>query len=171
MARLLRRGAVPPFYASVVGRPSLAPGRYFRLSNSAGLTPSTRSRRPSLRGTVLRQGCPVSVYAVRDPLADARTAGILWASVRFWCGASGMEHRPSSIVSSARLRGCHPRRAPTDVLGHGDELTDGTGGSVDAVTGTATGPYQKSQLNEAEVLHGLRHQGRRPDRRRHHPDP
>ncbi len=41
------RGAVPPFYASVMGRPSLAPGRYFRLSNSAGLTPSTRSRRPS----------------------------------------------------------------------------------------------------------------------------
>ncbi len=41
-----RRG-VPLLYASVMGRPSRAPGRYFRLSNSAGLTPSTRSRRPS----------------------------------------------------------------------------------------------------------------------------
>jgi hypothetical protein len=28
-----------------------------------------------------------------------------------------------------------------DVLGGMDELTDGTGGSVDAVTGAAIGPY------------------------------
>ncbi len=33
-----------------------------------------------------------------------------------------------------------------DVLGRVDELTDGTGGSVDAVMGTAIGPYQKSRL-------------------------
>ena len=33
-----------------------------------------------------------------------------------------------------------------DVLGRVDELTDGTGGSVDAVMGTAVGPYRKSRL-------------------------
>ncbi len=34
-----------------------------------------------------------------------------------------------------------------DVLGRVDELTDGTGGSVDAVMGTAVGPYRKSRLS------------------------
>ena len=33
-----------------------------------------------------------------------------------------------------------------DVVGRVDELADGTGGSVDAVTGAAIGPYQESQL-------------------------
>jgi hypothetical protein len=33
-----------------------------------------------------------------------------------------------------------------DVLGRVDELTDGTGGSVDAVMGTANGPYRKSRF-------------------------
>jgi hypothetical protein len=33
-----------------------------------------------------------------------------------------------------------------DVLGRIDELADGTGGSVDAVTGAAIGPYRKSWL-------------------------
>jgi len=32
-----------------------------------------------------------------------------------------------------------------DVLGRVDELTDGTGGSVDAVMGAAIGPYRKSR--------------------------
>jgi hypothetical protein len=33
-----------------------------------------------------------------------------------------------------------------DVLGRVDELTDGTGGSVDAVMGAAVGPYRKSRI-------------------------
>jgi len=33
-----------------------------------------------------------------------------------------------------------------DVLGRVDEPTDRTGGSVDAVMGTAIGPYRKSRL-------------------------
>ena len=33
-----------------------------------------------------------------------------------------------------------------DVLGRVDELTDGTGGSVDAVMGAALGPYRKSRF-------------------------
>ena len=33
-----------------------------------------------------------------------------------------------------------------DVLGRFDELTDGTGGSVDVVTGAAIGPYRKSRI-------------------------
>jgi len=33
-----------------------------------------------------------------------------------------------------------------DVLGRVDELTAGTGGSVDAVMGAAIGPYRKSRL-------------------------
>ena len=35
-----------------------------------------------------------------------------------------------------------------DVLGRVDELADGTGGSGDAVTGAAIGPYRKSRLAE-----------------------
>jgi hypothetical protein len=42
-----------------------------------------------------------------------------------------------------------------DVLGHVDELTDGTGGSVDAVMGAAIGPYRKSRLNIRENGHSL----------------
>ena len=37
-----------------------------------------------------------------------------------------------------------------DVLGHVDELADGTGGSVDVVTGAAIGPYRKSQFNASK---------------------
>ena len=33
-----------------------------------------------------------------------------------------------------------------DVVGRVHELTDGTGGSVDAVMGAAIGPYRKSRL-------------------------
>jgi hypothetical protein len=33
-----------------------------------------------------------------------------------------------------------------DVLGRVDELTEGKGGSVDAATGAAIGPYRKSRL-------------------------
>ena len=39
------------------------------------------------------------------------------------------------------------RLAAVDVLGRVDELADGTGGSVDAVTGAAIGPYEESQFN------------------------
>ena len=35
-----------------------------------------------------------------------------------------------------------------DVLGSVDGLADGMGGSVDAVTGAAIGPYRKSRLVE-----------------------
>ena len=41
-----------------------------------------------------------------------------------------------------------------DMLGRVDELADGTGGSVDAVTGTAIGPYRESQFKG--VLRGMR---------------
>jgi len=34
-----------------------------------------------------------------------------------------------------------------DVLGSVDELTDGTGGSVDVVTEAKIGPYRESRLN------------------------
>ena len=45
-----------------------------------------------------------------------------------------------------------------DVLGRVDELADGTGGSVDAVTGAAIGPYWKSRLRRGaqENLYGLK---------------
>ncbi len=33
-----------------------------------------------------------------------------------------------------------------EVLGSVDELADGTGGSVGAATGAASGPYRKSRL-------------------------
>ena len=35
-----------------------------------------------------------------------------------------------------------------DVLGSGDELADGAGGSVDAVTEAVIGPYRKSRVKE-----------------------
>ena len=38
------------------------------------------------------------------------------------------------------------------VLGRVAELTDGTGGSVDAATGAAIGPYRKSRLRGAMAL-------------------
>ena len=37
-----------------------------------------------------------------------------------------------------------------DVLGSVDALADGMGGSVDAVTGAAIGPYRKSRLRRLE---------------------
>ena len=40
-----------------------------------------------------------------------------------------------------------------DVLGSGDELTDGTGCSVDAAMGTAIDPYRKSRN---QMAHGKR---------------
>ena len=33
-----------------------------------------------------------------------------------------------------------------EMLGSGDELTDGTGGFVDAVTEAKSGPYRKSRV-------------------------
>ena len=39
-----------------------------------------------------------------------------------------------------------------DVLGRVDELADGTGGLVDAVTGAAIGPYRKSRLMIAGTM-------------------
>ena len=38
-----------------------------------------------------------------------------------------------------------------DVLGRVDELTDGAGGSVDAVIGAAIGPYRESRLNHVRL--------------------
>jgi len=35
-----------------------------------------------------------------------------------------------------------------DVLGSVDELADGMGGSVDAVTGATIGPYRESRLRQ-----------------------
>ena len=40
-----------------------------------------------------------------------------------------------------------------DVLGRVDELTDGAGGSVDAVMGAAVGPYRKSRPLD-QLMHG-----------------
>jgi hypothetical protein len=39
-----------------------------------------------------------------------------------------------------------------DVLGRVDELTDRTGGSVDAVMRTAIGPYRKSRIKQLRAL-------------------
>ena len=36
----------------------------------------------------------------------------------------------------------------------GDELADGMGGSVNAVTGVAIGPYRKSRTNTLTTLNG-----------------
>jgi len=43
-----------------------------------------------------------------------------------------------------------------DVLGRVDELTDGTGGSVDVVMGAAIGPYRKSRVDGAQGRGGGR---------------
>ena len=70
---------------------------------------------------------------------------------------SGTERRGGGVFGK-HGRSDHTRRqrvaqAPgftgmtaVEVVGSVDELTDGTGGSVDAVTGTAIGPYRKSRL-------------------------
>jgi hypothetical protein len=41
-----------------------------------------------------------------------------------------------------------------EVLGSVDELTDRTGGSVDAATGVEIGPYRKSRFKSAPVEGG-----------------
>ncbi len=46
-----------------------------------------------------------------------------------------------------------------EVLGRGDELTDGTGGSVHTVTGAAIRPYRKSRLNPEDLLKALKESG------------
>jgi hypothetical protein len=45
-----------------------------------------------------------------------------------------------------------PRVAAVDGLRRVDELADGTGGSVDAVTGAAIGSYRESRLNGSPWL-------------------
>jgi hypothetical protein len=47
---------------------------------------------------------------------------------------------------AAAARGA-ARKAPVDVPDRMNELTDGTVGSVDAVTEAAIGPYRKSRFN------------------------
>ena len=44
-----------------------------------------------------------------------------------------------------------------DVFGSVDELADGMGGSVDAVTGAAIGPYRKSRLKPAPAQQSFGH--------------
>ena len=39
-----------------------------------------------------------------------------------------------------------------DVLGRVDELTDGTGGSVEVVMGAAIGPYRESRLSTRNAV-------------------
>src|SRR5262249_12536314 len=64
---------------------------------------------------------------------------------------------------SAQTRGSKgPAQAPAfgrmtvvDVLGRVDERADGTGGSVDAVTGAAIGPYRKSRFDNPHRSGGL----------------
>ena len=58
-----------------------------------------------------------------------------WAGGVTTLGGNG-PHRPQGA----------PRMAAVGVLGSVDELADGTGGSVDTVTGAAIGPYRKFRL-------------------------
>jgi hypothetical protein len=67
-----------------------------------------------------------------------------------WRSGRGVSERDGRRDEPWERRGHnHPRVAKMtagDVLGRVDELTDGTGGSVDAVMGAAIGPYRKSRL-------------------------
>ena len=68
-----------------------------------------------------------------------------------WRSGGGVAERGRSGDQPRRRRGVHApevtRMTAVDVLGSGNELTDGTGGSVDAVMGAAIGPYRKSRFN------------------------
>ncbi len=69
---------------------------------------------------------------------------------REWRSGRGVSARD---VRSDRPRTCRGEHTPgiirmtaVDMRGCVDELADGTGGSVDAVTGAAIGPYRKSRM-------------------------
>ena len=67
-----------------------------------------------------------------------------------WRSGGGVAERGRSGDQPRTRQGAHGREIArmtvVDVLGNGNELTDGTGGSVDAVLGAAIGPYRKSRL-------------------------
>jgi hypothetical protein len=57
----------------------------------------------------------------------------------------------AGVINPGNGGGTIPKVRQNDcryVLGRVDELTDGTGGSVDAVMGAAIGPYRKSRLRK-----------------------
>jgi len=58
-----------------------------------------------------------------------------------WDGRSDQPRKRRGAQSSGVAR-----MTAVDVLGRVDELTDGTGDSVDAVMGAAIAPYRKSRL-------------------------
>ena len=69
---------------------------------------------------------------------------------RAWPSRRGVSEEGARSDQSRTGRGAHSsevdRMTVVDVLGHVDELAEGLGGSEDAVTGAAVGPYHKSRL-------------------------
>ena len=88
-------------------------------------------------------------------------------------GMSGQERRGDGVFGRhgrgyqnmrqwvAQTLGCTGMTA-VEVLGSVDELADGTGGSVDAVTGAAIGPYWKSRRRGSESWPPRSGRSRRP---------
>jgi hypothetical protein len=70
-----------------------------------------------------------------------------WRSGRGVSERDGRSDQPGNGgAQSARVA----KMTAVDVLGRVDELADGTGGSVDAVTGTAIAPFRKSRLRKSK---------------------
>ena len=69
---------------------------------------------------------------------------------RGWQCSGGVSKGAARSDQLRTPRGEHAPRAANmtaaGVLGRVDEVTDGTGGSVDAVMGAAIGPYRKSRI-------------------------
>ena len=86
-----------------------------------------------------------------------------------WRSGRGVSERDGRSDQPRTRRGAHApggaRMAAIGVLGSVDELADGTGGSVDAVTEAAMGPYRKSRF-----IRRARHPGPRACSLRGTPD-
>ena len=73
-----------------------------------------------------------------------------WRSGRGVSERDGQSDHPRGTAGTQSPRVANMIAA--DVLGCVAELTDGTGGSVDAATGAAIRPYRKSRLRGAMAL-------------------